>query len=72
MIEGACRHHVKDRMGRAGMRWTKAGAEAILEMRGMLLRGLWTNAYRRILNVRSDCEFRIPERNDRDPMGIAL
>ena len=26
VIEGACRHIVKDRMERAGMRWVKAGA----------------------------------------------
>ena len=31
IIEGACRHVVKDRMERAGMRWCVAGAQAMLD-----------------------------------------
>jgi hypothetical protein len=30
VIEGACRHLIKDRMERAGMHWTVAGAQAML------------------------------------------
>ena len=30
VIEGACRHYIKDRLERAGMHWTKAGAQAML------------------------------------------
>jgi hypothetical protein len=33
VIEGACRHLVKDRMERSGMRWTLAGAVAMLNVR---------------------------------------
>jgi hypothetical protein len=33
VIEGACRHMVKDRLERTGMNWTVAGAEAMLELR---------------------------------------
>jgi len=33
VIEGACRHLVKDRCERSGMRWTIAGAEALLHLR---------------------------------------
>ena len=40
-VEGACRHLVKDRMEGAGMRWTKAGAEAILKLRAVYLNGDW-------------------------------
>ena len=29
VIEGACRHYVKDRLERSGMRWSKAGAQAM-------------------------------------------
>ena len=39
MIEGACRHYVKDRMERAGMRWTIKGAQAMLNMRSVNLNG---------------------------------
>ena len=41
VIEGACRHYVKDRMERAGMRWTKAGAQAMLDVRSEYLNGDW-------------------------------
>ncbi len=33
VIEGACRHLVKDRMERAGMHWAPAGAQAMLDVR---------------------------------------
>ena len=72
VTEAACKTVVAQRLKLSGLRWTKAGAEVILDLRVMLLSGLWTKAYRRILNVRSDCEFRTPERTDREPMGIAL
>jgi hypothetical protein len=39
VIEGACRHYVKDRMERAGMRWTIKGAQAMLNMRSVSLNG---------------------------------
>jgi hypothetical protein len=41
VIEGACRHYVKDRMERSGMRWTKAGAQAMLDVRSEYLNGNW-------------------------------
>jgi hypothetical protein len=41
VIEGACRHVIKDRMERAGMRWTIPGAEAMLELRTIHTNGDW-------------------------------
>lgn len=41
VIEGACRHVVKDRMERAGMRWTRPGARAILQLRVVCLNDDW-------------------------------
>ena len=41
VIEGACRHLVKDRMERAGMHWTIPGAQAMLEVRSVYLSGQW-------------------------------
>jgi hypothetical protein len=41
VAEGACRHLVKDRMERAGMRWTVAGAQAMLRVRAVYLNGDW-------------------------------
>jgi hypothetical protein len=40
-VEGACRHLVQDRMEGSGMRWTVAGAEAVLKLRGIYLNGDW-------------------------------
>ena len=37
VIEGACRHVVKDRMERAGMHWTLPGAQALLNLRCVAL-----------------------------------
>ena len=41
MIESACGHLVKDRMEQAGMRWTKDGAHAILDLRAVRLTDDW-------------------------------
>ena len=41
VIEGACRHSVKDRLERAGMHWTRAGAQAMLDVRSEFLNGDW-------------------------------
>ena len=41
VIEGACRHVVKDRMEQSGMRWTLAGAQSMLHLRSIYLNGDW-------------------------------
>ncbi|MDQ3522444.1 MAG: ISKra4 family transposase [Gemmatimonadota bacterium] len=41
VVEGACAHLVKDRMEQSGMRWTKAGAQAVLDLRSVRLSGHW-------------------------------
>lgn len=41
VIEGACRHVIKDRMERAGMHWTVAGAQAMLDVRSVSVSGQW-------------------------------
>ena len=41
VIEGACRHLVKDRLERAGMRWHPDGAQAMLDLRATYLNGQW-------------------------------
>jgi hypothetical protein len=41
VIEGACRHVVKDRMERTGMNWVVAGAQAMLGLRSVYASGQW-------------------------------
>jgi hypothetical protein len=41
VAEGACRHLVKDRMERTGMRWCLDGARAILHLRALYINDDW-------------------------------
>jgi hypothetical protein len=41
VVEGACRHLVKDRMERAGMHWTVPGAQAMLDVRSIFVSDAW-------------------------------
>ncbi len=41
-IEGACRHVIKDRMERSGMRWSVPGAQHMLYLRCIDAGGLWS------------------------------
>ena len=41
VIEGACRHLIKDRMEQGGMRWTLTGAEAMLNVRAIAASDEW-------------------------------
>lgn len=40
-IEGACRHVIKDRLERTGMRWTRTGAQTMLTLRCIDASKLW-------------------------------
>jgi hypothetical protein len=46
VIEGACRHFIKDRMERSGMRWTIESAQAMLDVRSTYLNGDWDDFMR--------------------------
>jgi len=43
VIEGACRHVIKDRMEHGGMRWTLDGAQAMLDVRCVSASSEWGN-----------------------------
>jgi hypothetical protein len=43
VIEGACRHLVKDRMDLTGARWGLEGAEAVLRLRALRANGDFDN-----------------------------
>lgn len=64
-IEGACRHLVKDRMERAGMRWVKAGARAMLDLRSTRLNGDWEEFMR--FRIRRETERLYPNRRHNQP-----
>ena len=50
VIEGACRHFVKDRCELSGMRWNQSGAENLLRLRAVAENGDWDayHSYRKL------------------------
>ena len=52
-IEGACRHVIKDRMERSGMRWKEKGARSMLNLRCIEASELWdvTTEQHRAINL---------------------
>ncbi|MCP4406663.1 MAG: ISKra4 family transposase [Gammaproteobacteria bacterium] len=71
VIEGACRHVVKDRMERSGMRWTLPGAQAMLGLRCISLNGDWDEYMK--FHIRQENHHLYPRCavNDSDYNGIA-
>jgi len=61
VIEGACRHLIKDRMERAGMHWTVAGAQAMLDLRSVWIGGQWEAFQQQ--RIADETQRLYPERN---------
>jgi hypothetical protein len=55
VIEGACRHVVKDRLERTGMSWTPTGAQALLHLRAIATSQQWDTYH----------QYRIQKETDR-------
>jgi hypothetical protein len=50
VTEAACKTIYTQRLKLSGMRWKKAGAQTILNLRVVLLSGVWTEAFQRVLH----------------------
>jgi hypothetical protein len=46
VIDGACKHLVRDRMDRSGMRWSRSGAHAMLQLRALRINDDWDDYQR--------------------------
>ncbi len=46
VVEGACRHLLKDRFEQAGMRWSKVGAQTLLDLRSVAFNDDWDDFQR--------------------------
>ena len=57
VIEGTCRSFVKDRMELSGMRWSKIGAEAMLELRSIKVNGRWNNFWSYFINKEKERKY---------------
>lgn len=72
VIEGACRHLVKDRMERSGMRWTLEGARSMLNVRAVFQSAYWEAFCRQRITNQSTSTH--PNRhliNDYQPLSLA-
>jgi hypothetical protein len=57
VIEGACRHVIKDRMERTGMRWKVPGALAMLYLRAIGTSGDWEAFQKFRVNYENQCIY---------------
>jgi hypothetical protein len=72
VIEGACRHLVKDRMERSGMRWRLVGAQAMLHVRAVYQSSYWDDFHKDRIS-REQCKLH-PHRgllHDYHPITLA-
>jgi len=57
VVEGACRHFVKDRMELAGMRWEIEGAQAVLSLRALYLNDQWDDFIKYRIHTEQQCLY---------------
>lgn len=65
VTEAACKTIYTQRLKLSGMRWQKAGAQTILNLRVLLLSGVWAEAYGKVLNTSANVQvptYDIPKR----------
>jgi hypothetical protein len=70
VLEGACRHYIKDRMERSGMRWTMEGAQGMLDLRSRWLNGDWEKY--QVFRINKETERLHPHRKFVDQMDWPL
>jgi hypothetical protein len=71
VTEAACKTIYTQRLKQSGMRWKKAGAQTVLNLRVLLLSNVWTEAYKETLNNFDNVKvptYAIPKR---EPLRIA-
>ncbi|HLJ95200.1 MAG TPA: hypothetical protein VKU02_18630 [Gemmataceae bacterium] len=61
VTEAACKTVYTQRLKLSGMRWQKAGAQKILQLRVIWLSGVWTQVYERTLRSYSEVQVRTPD-----------
>ena len=72
VIEGACRHFVKDRCELSGMRWTQEGAENLLRLRAVAENRDWDDFHRFRKEQRHLRLYGVPLPNPFEPEQQAL
>lgn len=72
VIEGACRHLVKDRCELSGMRWTQDGAENLLRLRAVAENDDWDTYHRFLQQQRHQRLYGVPSSAHDTPENQAL
>jgi hypothetical protein len=72
VIEGACRHFVKDRFELSGMRWTQHGAENLLHLRAVAENDDWDAYHDFRKRQRHTRLYDVPFPNQDAPEALAL
>jgi hypothetical protein len=70
VTEAACKTVYTQRLKLSGMRWEKAGAQTILTLRVILLSGVWSEVFERVLTGFSEVTVRTPSSQDREDARI--
>jgi hypothetical protein len=60
VTEAACKTVFTQRLKLSGMRWSRAGAQTILNLRVVLLSGLWDQVYQAAVNAYQPLFLRAP------------
>jgi hypothetical protein len=71
IVEAACKTIYTQRLKLSGMRWSKAGAQVILNLRVVLLSGVWGAAYRQTLTSYIKTSTPTPNCKEEIPMQMA-
>ena len=71
VTEAACKTIFTQRLKLSGMRWTKAGAQVILDLRVMLLSNIWQTAHQKILAARDHWKLTTPDYFANQPLPNA-
>jgi hypothetical protein len=69
VIEGACRHVVKDRLERTGMNWIREGAQAMLDLRCVYLTDQWDEF--NVFRIETETKRLYPYRQTLEPVPWA-
>jgi len=63
VTEAGCKTVYTQRLKLSGMRWEKAGAQAVLGLRVLQLSGVWDDAYARVLATFEEAQVRTHDGN---------
>lgn len=71
ITEAACKTIFTQRLKLSGMRWTKVGAQVILDLRVVLLSGVWDQAYRQVVTAYQQAELLTPRAEQENSKQMA-